>query len=260
MTTKNPEIKTNTTLQEFFRGSASGLIGYTVCHPFDTIKTRLQQDPKYNFRSDCHRNGYLTFYRGLSSPLISVILEKAILFSTYSWIKRVQPTQSPLLHGLTAGLTTTVIVTPFERIKVRSQIANQSVTEILPMILRQDGIGSLYRGFSATFFREVPGYMVYFNTYEVIKKRYPQRLNLGQSFLLGVATGTSAWLFMYPSDPVKTMMQNENVGGRLAIQKIWQSGGVRAFYRGLTPALFRASILHGTVFATYENIYPRLFY
>lgn len=226
-------------INEFFCGAIGGLTGQILCHPFDTIKTRKQV-------GDVRLTN---LYRGLPSPLASVVIEKSLLFSSYGFIKRYN--DSAFMSGILAGIVTTFTVTPFERIKVRSQLTNIDTVKTLKNVMRNDGVLSLYRGWSAVFLREVPGYGLYFACYDYIKRKNMQQ-NLLTSFLTGSSCGVSAWIFIYPSDPVKTVMQNDNIGVRDSIKKIYNKYGIAGFYKGYLWGLARASILHGGVFVGYE--------
>lgn len=242
-------------VRELGFGFCGGLVGQTLCHPFDTVKTRLQKTPNYSFIKDIRTNGPMTLYRGLPSPLLSVIIEKSVLFSSYDLIRNNSVVHlNPFSSGILAGIMTTFTVTPFERIKVRSQIHNQPTLTTLRSVIRNDGIASLYRGWTATLFREVPGYGLYFATYEAVKKANDGVLTPAKAFLTGSACGVVAWTFIYPSDPLKTIMQNNNCSARMAFQEIWQAQGIRGFYRGFSWGIARAAILHGGVFLGYETV------
>lgn len=220
---------------EFLYGCCGGFSGQLLCHPFDTIKNRYQYSNTLSLKN---------LYRGLPSPLLSVVLEKSILFGSYDFLR--DNIQSPFLRGLSSGLLTTAVVVPFERLKIISQIANQStLASFKEMTLK-----SLYRGWTPTLFREVPGYGIYFSVYEQFKSPHTNPI---RSFGIGAACGASAWLMIYPSDPIKTLMQKDNVGIVHSIRKIYSTYGIRGFYRGFTFGIIRAALLHGGVFFGYET-------
>jgi len=238
-------------------GLCGGVVGQGLCHPFDTIKTRLQRNPQYNILQDIKSNGISTLYRGFPSPLVSVMLEKSVLFSSYDLVKN--NSRSPFISGIFAGILTTFTVTPFERVKVCAQLRNQTSWTALQKILKSDGVFSLYRGWSATLFREVPGYGLYFWTYEKVKSANGGTLTPIKSFFTGASCGIVAWTFIYPSDPLKTLMQNENLSAPKAFKDIWLQSGISGFYRGFRWGIARAAILHGGVFLGYEYTKNTLF-
>jgi solute carrier family 25 carnitine/acylcarnitine transporter 20/29 len=242
---------------EFIYGSLAGLTGQGLCHPLDTIKNRYQSQAGYNLLKDIKSNGVLTVYKGLPSPLASVILEKAVLFYGYDQIKR-RYNLDPFSAGIGAGLITTFTVTPFERIKILAQTSQMNTAQAIRQAIRKDGPVSLYRGWTATLFREVPGYGIYFWAYEQSKKIWPT-YNPLTSFLTGSITGVSSWIVIYPSDPVKTIMQKYNAPVKAAMREVAQQSQEiygnrwRGFYRGFGWGIGRAAILHGLVILGYET-------
>jgi hypothetical protein len=232
---------------ELISGAIAGLTAQILCHPIDTVKTNLQKDFKYSLKKDVKINGISTVYKGLASPLASVIIEKSLLFWSYDLIKSEK--RSPFFSGISAGIITTFTVTPFEYVKVNAMLKKQDSMKVLRNTLNFNGFIRLYRGWSAVFIREVPGYGLYFGVYEKMKR---ENMSVRYSFLTGASCGSTAWLFIYPSDAVKTTMQSENLGMRDSTIKIYRSQGIRGFYNGFTWGIIRASIFHGTVFVGYE--------
>jgi hypothetical protein len=239
-------IKTKTTM-ELISGAIAGLSAQLLCHPIDTIKTRLQNNSNYNISKDIQKNNFRTLYKGLPSPLVSVIIEKSLLFWSYDLIKNDK--RSPFFSGILAGIVTTFTVTPFEYIKVNTQLSKKDSMRVLRNSISMRGFSSLYRGWSAVFIREVPGYGLYFGVYEKMKK---DNMSVKYSFLTGASCGATAWLFIYPSDAIKTDMQYKNIGIRESTYRIYNSHGIKGFYNGFTWGVVRASIFHGTVFIGYE--------
>jgi len=241
--------------QEMSFGIFGGITGQIMCYPVDTWKTRLQLDPEFSLTKEAQKYGWRkTLYSGLPSPLISIMLEKACLFSFYK--KFNDKFQSPFYSGLMAGVACTLIVTPFESIKIKSQFQKLSSYQTLRTTLAIAPL-SLYRGWSTTLLREVPGYGIYFYTYEKARRHLGEApeyfLRPWQSFLIGSMAGISAWIVIYPSDTVKTMSQNENIPVQKAFQTIVAKAGWQGLYRGYTWGLMRAGIVHGGVFLGYET-------
>lgn len=51
----------------------------------------------------------------------------------------------------------------------------------------------------------------------------------------------TSWLFNYPIDVIKTRFQADDNSKNytIALKKLYQEGGVRAFFVGFTPTLLR---------------------
>jgi hypothetical protein len=239
---------------KFIGGLFGGFVGVFCSHPFDTIKTKHQSNINNSslMKTIKTTNSIKLLYRGVIPPLWGIGLEKCISFGIYNNIKNIKLFKNyysnTAVSGILSGLCCTTIVTPIEKIKINLQNDNNSN---IKQIIKKNGISNLYRGWSATFFREVPGYGIYFTTYELCKNN-TSNFKPYHSFIFGALSGLNAWLFIYPPDSIKTIMQNENINFIQAANKIYDNYGIKGFYRGLSLGLFRAIPLHAGVFFGYE--------
>ena len=234
----------NKIIRNFGYGYLAGMAGIVASHPFDTIKTNIQKKQiiSYNMRN---------LYKGVAAPLFGVGLEKAIVFGTYETSKKY--TNSDFISGGLAGLTASFVVTPFERIKILLQ-TNQTIEK--QMLNRR----FLFQGLSATFYRETPGFAIYFSTYNYLKNGIQQQrkeceIRPLDSFLIGAFSGCASWIFIYPQDRIKTHLQackERQLGFKEGYKEVLNDGGYRGFYRGFHYALMRAIPLHATAFMTFE--------
>jgi solute carrier family 25 carnitine/acylcarnitine transporter 20/29 len=231
-------------IRNFGYGYIAGMSGIVASHPFDTIKTNIQkkQIVNYNIKN---------LYKGVAAPLFGVGLEKAIVFGTYETSKKY--TNSDFISGGLAGLTASFVVTPFERIKILLQ-TNQTIEK---QMLNQR---FLFQGLSATFYREMPGFAIYFSTYNYVKtgiqqQRKEEEIRPLDSFLIGAFSGCASWIFIYPQDRIKTHLQackERQLGFKEGCKEVLSDGGYRGLYRGFHYALMRAIPLHATAFMTFE--------
>ena len=106
---------------DFLAGCFGGFVGITFSHPVDTIKTYRQTGTPLNFRNPSILK---TLYKGYVPPLCGMMLEKSILFWGFGQVRK-NTNLGIFNSGLIAGLMTTAVVTPFERIKIRAQIQRQ---------------------------------------------------------------------------------------------------------------------------------------
>ena len=63
-------------MENFMFGYISGMAGILVSHPFDTLKTNIQENKPLT-------KNIRMLYRGLIPPLIGVGFEKAVVFGVY---------------------------------------------------------------------------------------------------------------------------------------------------------------------------------
>ena len=247
-------------MDSFLKGAFAGGFAVGCTYPLDTIKTRLQSNALP--RAELCRN----LFSGIGAPMAAVMLEKSLLFSAFESLKHIRwtnrDTANNFINGVNAGLLTTLVVTPFERIKIRAQNnhALGSVDVVLD-IVRTEGIRGFGRGWTATLFREVPGYGFYFATLTYCQNRWPCTCNtnsamfyknLSKQWLIGGLTGLVPWIFIYPSDVVKTTMQENNWGIVRSTKHIYRKGGIPYFYKGYYIGLARAFFMHSFVILGYH--------
>ena len=247
-------------MDSFIKGAFAGGFAVGCTYPLDTIKTRLQCNTMP--RAELFRN----LFSGIGAPMTAVMLEKSLLFSAFESLKHIQwtnrDTANNFINGVNAGLLTTFVVTPFERVKIRAQNNHAFESKDAALdIMRTEGIRGFGRGWTATLCREVPGYGFYFATLTYCQKKWPCNpdttstvfyQNLAKQWFIGGVTGLVPWIFIYPSDIVKTTMQHRNWPLVKSSKHIYREGGLRAFYKGYYVGLVRAFFLHSFVILGYH--------
>jgi len=255
----------NTDLDYYIKGAISGMFGISLSHPVDNIKTHMQIGNNFNTFKFNIRN----LYKGLSAPLLGVGFEKALVFGTYNYCLNTLKNNGfgnengntnfgiiPL-SGAIAGLTASLVVSPYERFKILKQ-CSQTVTK------KDLSLKFLYKGLSATFTREVPGFAIYFSVYEGLKAKtqslYGRNITYLEAFMFGGLSGMTAWIFIYPQDRIKTILQssynntntNTKQGFSSVMREIYAKGGIKYFYSGFSWAVCRAMLLHSGTFCMME--------
>jgi len=249
---------------QYVFGGISGMCGVFLSHPLDTIKTHIQTgNTLSNFKPSISN-----FYKGLSVPLLGVGVEKAIVFGTYNYM--FNKTENIPLSGAIAGLSASLVVSPYERLKILKQKSNNKF--VIKDVICNPRF--LYKGISATFTREVPGFAIYFSVYEKLKyetfTKKNEQISSAYSFLYGGISGLTAWIFIYPQDKIKTIIQsnhqpNPNVSTNYVdlgnsinkvVKEIYKKQGifyvVKHFYKGFNWAAGRAIVLHSGTFCMME--------
>jgi solute carrier family 25 (mitochondrial carnitine/acylcarnitine transporter), member 20/29 len=229
-------------MTDFFCGLVGGMLGTAISHPFDTIKSNIQTK-KYNNIISCstgiyNKYGIPGFYKGLLPPLCGIGLEKMLVFGIYNTLKD-YGFNTTISGGLSGAMACTLI-TPIEYLKINGQIGSLV------------NLKNVYRGFNITLCREIPGFGIYFTTYEYLKNNYntsPYRL-----FLYGGLAGTISWVFIYPMDIIKSNVQgsNNNISAFEYGKQLYKQNGLKHFYKGISLSLIRAFPMHGGAFYGYE--------
>ncbi|ARF08773.1 mitochondrial carrier protein [Catovirus CTV1] len=244
----------NKNVSYYLAGGLSGICGVLLSHPFDTIKTNFQSGKpmKMQFNISTFKN----LYKGITPPVIGVGIEKSIVFGTFETVKSMLNKHSEHFYtntiaGAVSGLSASIIVTPYERIKILLQ------TNSLKHIPKNPKF--YFQGLNATLTRETPGFAIYFSVYEYLKKKYytdtNDQINSIASFSFGGLAGLISWIFIYPQDRIKTILQSE-ISNKLSFlqltTEIYKKQGFMSFYNGFHYALMRAIPLHAGTFMTME--------
>ena len=134
-------------------------------------------------------------------------------------------------------------------------------------IITNHGVSTLFRGWYATCWREVPAFGLYFGCYDMFKESITEQFFdvdhphiWTASAAAGGLSGMLTWALVYPMDVVKTKIQTSPFDStRLedrkilyATKSILREKGVRTMFRGLGVTLARAFPVNGIIFPVYE--------
>jgi solute carrier family 25 carnitine/acylcarnitine transporter 20/29 len=133
-----------------------------------------------------------------------------------------------------------------------------STLDAARLVWRQGGgsAAGFFRGGAATTLRLIPGWGVYFVSYEyicrVLASSFPA-LSASPLVIIGAGgtAGVLAWLTSLPQDVVKSRIQMQSCAQRvdtLAAFRELARGGLASCYKGLAPTLVRAFIANAVVF------------
>ncbi|ETV87669.1 hypothetical protein H257_01162 [Aphanomyces astaci] len=238
-------------LRDFIAGSCAGVSSTVVGHPFDTVKVRLQMNcPSAPFKGpmDCvmqtvQKEGFWGLYKGMVSPMTTVPLVNAVVFSAYEHAKaflltrRLNDTSGVLTNheammaGAWAGFVNSIVVTPVELVKCHLQAQGEAIhtskneikfngtLDCVKKVIQIDGVRGLWRGHVATMVREVPSYVGQFGTYELLQRVFSAQLDgdngkvsPATTLLAGGFAGCVCWTVSYPQDVIKSRLQLQPLG------------------------------------------------
>ncbi|PKI85361.1 Carrier protein, mitochondrial [Malassezia vespertilionis] len=186
-----------------------------------------------------------------------------------------------LISGALARATSATLVTPLELLRTRLQATEGSTLAVLEPLykeMQRKGVSVLWRGLSATLWRDVPFSAIYFSGYE--GGRYLLTgggfgeghtssfwHEFGISFGLGATSGSVAAFATHPFDLVKTRLQadadinprkgaNSTSTGSIfsVLQRVVQYEGMPALFRGLSPRLAKVAPSCGIMIGSYEVV------
>lgn len=270
------------------------------CHPLDTIKTRMQlrvltagrarKGPIATAVGIVEREGFLALYKGLTAVVTGIVPKMAVRFSSYEQFRILfnaegdnAPKFRVFMAGLMSGVTeAVVVVTPADVCKIRMQsqyhslkdpslrmedIKYHNVFQTAYVIVREEGIGALYKGVGPTIARQGCNQAVNFTAYQSLKEWYSRNFRGGgelapyQHLVLGGLSGGMGPLVNNPLDVVKTRLQKQVVvpgetpkytGMFQGIGVIAREEGLPSLWRGITPRLLRIMPGQAITFMTYE--------
>lgn len=173
------------------------------------------------------KEGIFGLYRGMLSPLITVPLINAVVFGAFGQCKAwFQTDELSLSHigiaGSFAGLVNCFVATPVELVKTKLQVQYSNKRnkarfrgpiDCMKRIYLKRGAKGLFSGFSATVYRDVPGYGVTFYLYEYLKETLTpynyttMDLSAPTLMISGGIAGIAGWGISYPMDFVKSHLQ-----------------------------------------------------
>ncbi|KAJ3315628.1 hypothetical protein HDV04_002042 [Boothiomyces sp. JEL0838] len=294
---KAPQKKKNTAVH-LAAGGIAGCCEALACHPLDTIKVRLQlakAQAKRGFIGTgiaiVQKEGFLSLYKGLGAVTAGIVPKMAIRFSSLEFYKdQLRDKQTGYLSsagvflaGLGAGTTESImVVTPMDVIKIRLQAQRNSMTDPLDIpkyrnafhcayvMVKEEGVGSLYKGLGLTVIRQGTNQAANFTVYEFLKSKFSEMQPTAQSLpsyqtaFIGLISGACGPLFNAPVDTIKTRIQKNpsTENGLIRVVKIskniLQTEGFFAFYKGLVPRVLRVAPGQSITFMVYEKVYKAL--
>ncbi|KAH7348697.1 mitochondrial carrier domain-containing protein [Rhexocercosporidium sp. MPI-PUGE-AT-0058] len=288
-------------------GGAAGMMEALVCHPLDTIKVRMQLSRRAR-APGAKKRGFVTtgveivkretplgLYKGLGAVVTGIVPKMAIRFTSFEAYKKVLADKetgnvtgkATFLAGLAAGVTEAVaVVTPMEVIKIRLQAQHHSMADPLDIpkyrnaahalytVIKEEGVGALYRGVSLTALRQGSNQAVNFTAYtefkEILQRWQPEYADAPlpsyQTTLIGLVSGAMGPLSNAPIDTIKTRLQKTpGQPGETAISRItaiakdmFRQEGFHAFYKGITPRIMRVAPGQAVTFTVYEYLKEKL--
>ncbi|XP_006625669.1 mitochondrial carnitine/acylcarnitine carrier protein-like [Lepisosteus oculatus] len=284
------EIQQVSPVKNFFAGGVGGACLLLAGHPLDTIKVRLQTQPKvacgqhviYTGTFDCFkrtvaREGMLGLYKGMAAPLAGVTPMMAIGFFGFGLGKRLQqqdpntPLTYPQIYaaGMLAALCTTGIVAPGERIKCLLQVQSSSgvlkysgPVDCAVQLYKEQGIRSIYKGTVLTLMRDVPSSGVYFMSYEWLKNvltpegQSVNDLSTPRILFAGGMAGILNWAVAIPVDVLKSIFQTAPEGRYSGfvdvLRELLREEGLRSLYKGFSAVMLRAFPANAACFLGFE--------
>lgn len=280
-------------IYQFGAGAVAGVSEILIMYPLDVVKTRVQlQQGKgvgeegYNGMVDCFRKiirneGASRLYRGITAPILMEAPKRATKFAANDeWGKVYRKlfgaekmNQSlSILTGASAGATESLVVVPFELIKIRLQDRASAgkyngMVDTFLKIVRNEGPLAMYNGLESTMWRHVlwnAGYFgCIFQVRALMAKADSKTQQMRNDIISGTVGGTVGTILNTPFDVVKSRIQNSpKVVGLSpkynwafpAVATVMREEGFGALYKGFLPKVLRLGPGGGILLVVFTGV------
>lgn len=173
-----------------------------------------------------------------------------------------------LISGALAGAVSRTGTAPLDRLKVFLQVhgsfpGTRNVLGSFQAMVKEGGLGSLWRGNGVNILKMAPETAIKFTVYEQIKcvlrgNDETGHLNLHERFLAGSLAGAVAQTAIYPLEVLKTRLTLRKTGQFSGMadcaKQMLQRESVKVFYKGYVPNLLGIVPYAGIDLAVYETL------
>lgn len=280
-------------------GAGSGAISRVFCHPIETVKSQVQVvQTKTGLTAMAwkiwQREGIRGFYGGFPMVFVMGAPGACLYFTTYELCKakleglpELNLTVAHLTSGLVAEAAACLIFTPVDVTKERLQVQSvsgqpnryRSSLHCGRMIVAEEGIRGLYKGYGATLASFGPFSAIYLTSYEKYKnlahRLWFDSKNQGPAgmagrelplplYIIGAAgAGSFAAFVTNPLDLAKLRIQVQSPKSDFhfkytniaqGLREIWTKEGVRGLFKGAGGRVVFQAPMTAISMSTFETV------
>ncbi|KAF3834988.1 hypothetical protein F7725_027546 [Dissostichus mawsoni] len=258
-----------TAVDSLLCGAFAGAVAKTVIAPLDRTKIFSKCPPTDSqlrfIYCSYMKGGLLSLWRGNSATMIRVMPYAAIQFTSHD---QALPPFTRFLAGSLAGTTAVMFTYPLDMVRARMAVtAREMYSNIMHVFMRisqEEGIRTLYRGFTPTIMGVIPYAGITFYTFETLKKIHAEKTKRPQPhpherLAFGACAGLIGQSASYPLDVVRRRMQTAGVTGSayatvLGTMRaiVTQEGVIRGLYKGLSMNWLKGPIAVAISLSTFD--------
>jgi len=222
---------------ELIPGFLQGITRVLISHPFDNVRLHLQTNNIETIREFFKQKSYKHLYKGVSVPLITVPIDRAIQFKIYEVLNK---KYNPFISGGVCGIISSIFVLPSNYITNNFILnkENTSLTQLIKTIVNKHNYTKLAYGFKPELLRSVLGTSIYLGVYGNLRYHYGN--DTKQSIINSSVAGISVWTITYPLETLKVEQQINN---NLDLNKIFKNRiakyGILNLWKGILPIYIR---------------------
>ncbi|XP_071738483.1 probable envelope ADP,ATP carrier protein, chloroplastic [Rutidosis leptorrhynchoides] len=247
----------------FTAAAFSGAAAKTLTAPLDRIKLIMQthglrvgQESAKKaigfiqaFVSVGKQEGIKGYWKGNLAQVVRVLPYSAVQLFAYDTYKKLfKGTDGELsligrlAAGACAGITSTFVTYPLDVLRLRLAVdpGYLTMTDVFVKMLKEEGMGSFYRGLGPSLIGIAPYVAVNFCVFDLVKKSLPEKFRNKPeaSIVTAFVAASIATLTCYPLDTIRRQMQMRGTpykGVLDAFPGIVSRDGVAGLYRGFVP-------------------------
>ena len=239
---------------DFIPGYMQGLSKVFTTYPFDVIKTKMQAN-KYNSTSECLKdlikNDRKAFLRGISFPLVSFPIDRAISYKIYEDMNKLN--FNPYQSAFCGGIFSSILNVPMQYFTTNAITMKKEEYKGMYNLIKHtlNNKNNFYKGYTLDTTRAIIGSTLFLGTYGNIKKNLPE--NNYSTILSSIGSISITWVLTFPIDTIRVEKQTSDNNIRNIIINRYKKKGIFNFYNGLAPVLIRSfpSTIIGML--VYEN-------
>lgn len=177
-----------------------------------------------------------------------------------------------VLTGATAGATESLVVVPFELVKIRLQDRAQAhkytgMLDVVRKTVAQEGVFALYNGLESTAWRHILWNAGYFGCIFQVRSLLPKATDkssqMRNDLISGTVGGTVGTMLNTPMDVIKSRIQNSpRIAGSIpkynwawpSLGIVMKEEGFSALYKGFLPKVLRLGPGGGILLVVFTGV------
>jgi len=267
-------------------GAFAGALAKTTIAPLDRTKIYYQTSStvQYSARSayaylakTYKRDGFFSLWRGNSATMARIVPYASVQFTSHEQWKQILQVDHKVhdrnkeevlrfISGALAGITAQSLTYPLDMTRARLAMASKekyrTLREVFVKIYKEEGILTLYRGYTATMLGVIPYAGMSFYCYETLKRKWAdagQPMTPLSRLCFGAMAGVLGQTTSYPLDIVRRRLQViQKVEGQSSaiipmLFKIAREEGVmKGLYKGLSMNWLKGPVAAGISFSVFD--------
>ncbi|XP_024967943.1 probable envelope ADP,ATP carrier protein, chloroplastic [Cynara cardunculus var. scolymus] len=247
----------------FAAGAVAGAAAKTVTAPLDRIKLIMQTHGLRAGQESAKKTigfiealvsvgtqeGVKGYWKGNLAQVLRILPYSAVQLFAYESYKKLYRGKDGelsvigrLAAGASAGMTSTFVTYPLDVLRLRMAVdpGHHTITNVVVKMLKEEGLGSFYRGLVPSLIGIAPYVAVNFCVFDLVKKSLPEKFRnkTEASLITAFAAATIATLTCYPLDTIRRQMQMRGTPYKTVLDAfpgIIARDGVAGLYRGFVP-------------------------